>query len=70
MRESNLNELITYLSEGAEIKACNSDGRTLLQFAVERNHLEIALTLLECGANVNDLDENQHLLVAEFMSIK
>ncbi len=41
MRESNLNELITYLSEGAEIKACNSDGRTLLQFAVERNHLEI-----------------------------
>jgi ankyrin repeat protein len=57
-RESNLNQLKSYLSEGAEINARNSDEKTLLQLAVQQNRLEIASILLERGANVNDLSEN------------
>jgi tetratricopeptide (TPR) repeat protein len=68
VRKSNLNELINYLSEGAVINARNSDEKTLLQLVVQQNRLEIALILLECGANVNDLDENQQLIITEFMS--
>jgi tetratricopeptide (TPR) repeat protein len=56
VREGNLNELINYLNKGAEVNACNSDEKTLLQLAVEQNHLELASVLLEHGANVNKLD--------------
>ncbi len=59
VRESNLNELISYLNKGAVVNACNSDEKTLLQLAVEQNHLELASILLERCANVNDLDEDQ-----------
>ncbi len=68
VREGNLNELISYLNMGAEVNACNSNEKTLLQLAVEQSHLEIASVLLERGANVNDLDEDQQVLIAEFKS--
>jgi tetratricopeptide (TPR) repeat protein len=68
VREGNLNELISYLNRGAEVNSCNSDDKTLLQLAVEQNHLELASVLLERGANINKLDENQQVLIAEFKS--
>ncbi len=68
VREGNLNELISFLNKGAEVNACNSDGKTLLQLAVEQNHLELTSVLLERGANFNDLDEDQQVLIAEFKS--
>ncbi len=68
VREGNLNELISYLNKGTEVNSCNSDEKTLLQLAVEQNHLELASVLLERGANVNFLDEAQQLLIAEFKS--
>jgi tetratricopeptide (TPR) repeat protein len=58
VREGTLNELISYLNKGAEVNACNSEEKTLLQLAVEQNHLELASVLLEHGANVNKLDED------------
>ncbi len=64
--ECNLNELISFFNKGAEINAFNSNEKTLLQFAVEQNHLELPLVLLECDANANDLDEDQRVLIAEF----
>jgi ankyrin repeat protein len=68
VREGNLNELISYLNKRAEVNSCNSDEKTLLQLAVEQNHLELASVLLERGANVNKLNENQQVLIAEFKS--
>ncbi len=68
VREGNLNEFISYLNKRAEVNPCNSDEKTLLQLAVEQNHLELASVLLERGANVNKLNENQQVLIAEFKS--
>jgi tetratricopeptide (TPR) repeat protein len=68
VREGNLNELISYLNKRAEVNSCSSDEKTLLQLAVEQNHLELASVLLEHGANVNKLNENQQVLIAEFNS--
>ncbi len=56
VREGNLNELISYLNKGAELNACNSDKKTLLQLAVEQNHTELVSVLLERGVIVYDLD--------------
>jgi ankyrin repeat protein len=58
--------LISYHNKGAEVSACNSEEKTLLQLAVEQNHLELTSVLLERGANINDLDEDQQLLISEF----
>ncbi len=57
--ECNLNELISYSNKEAEVNACNSNEKTLLELAVEQNHLELPSALLECGGNANDLDEDQ-----------
>ncbi len=58
--------MISYHNKGAEVSACNSEEKTLLQLAVEQNHLELTSVLLERGANINDLDEDQQLLISEF----
>jgi ankyrin repeat protein len=58
VREGNLSELIIYLNKGAELNAFNSEEKTLLQLAVEQNHLELASVLLSRCANVNKLDED------------
>ncbi len=60
--------MISYHNKGAEVSACNSEEKTLLQLAVEQNHLELTSVLLERGANFNDLDEDQQVLIAEFKS--
>jgi ankyrin repeat protein len=51
--------LISYSNKEAEVNACNSNEKTLLELAVEQNHLELPSALLECGGNANDLDEDQ-----------
>ncbi len=59
MKEGSLTELMSSLNQGAKINACDSEGKTVLHVAAQRDHVEIVDAPLRNNIDVNALDDHQ-----------
>lgn len=62
-KQKNLEWIKKYLEDGGDIDAVDSEDKTLLQYATDNSHFEIAVFLLNNGANVNTLNHYQKKLL-------
>ena len=58
----------TLISKGADVDACDVDGETPLQWAVQRGLLDMTTTLLRHGAHINNNKQNEETAEAVLQS--
>ena len=58
VKQGDLEKIRECLSNGVNINAVDSDGKTALMWACQKGHFEVAITLISSGTDINAKDKN------------